>query len=59
MSQILEYKEDLESYYKRGFGNEMNKHVGCPLAKDLLDRFRYGFSITVRVLLQIFLFSVL
>lgn len=37
--KILEYKEDLESYYKRGFGNEMNKHVGCPLAKDLLDRF--------------------
>jgi len=37
----LEYKEDLESYYRRGPGNRMNKHVGCPAAKDFLDRFRY------------------
>ncbi|XP_021920643.1 multiple inositol polyphosphate phosphatase 1-like isoform X2 [Zootermopsis nevadensis] len=38
--KVLEYKEDLDSYYKRGFGTEMNKLVGCPLAKDFIDRFR-------------------
>ncbi|GFG36484.1 hypothetical protein Cfor_11822 [Coptotermes formosanus] len=37
--KVLEYREDLESFYIRGFGNSMNKDVGCPLAKNFLDRF--------------------
>lgn len=37
--KVLEYREDLESFYKSGFGNIMNKDVGCPLAKNFLDRF--------------------
>ncbi|KAJ4443224.1 hypothetical protein ANN_04892 [Periplaneta americana] len=35
----LEYKEDLKYYYTKGFGNDMNKDVGCPPAKDFLLRF--------------------
>jgi hypothetical protein len=41
MLQVLEYKEDLSAYYKHGYGNYLNKDVGCLAVKDFLERFRY------------------
>jgi hypothetical protein len=38
---VLEYKEDLSSYYKHSYGSALNKDVGCPAVKDFIDRFRY------------------
>ncbi|KDR19047.1 multiple inositol polyphosphate phosphatase 1-like isoform X3 [Zootermopsis nevadensis] len=37
--KVLEYREDLELYYSTGYGNDLNKKVGCPPVKDFLDRF--------------------
>ncbi|XP_025207369.1 multiple inositol polyphosphate phosphatase 1-like [Melanaphis sacchari] len=34
--QLLEYYEDLDYYYKYGYGSEMNTKVGCPIAKELM-----------------------
>jgi hypothetical protein len=36
----MEYREDLEYYYRFGYGNEINVKLGCPPVKDLIDRFR-------------------
>lgn len=36
---ILEYSQDLKSYYKSGYGREYkNKNLGCPIMKDLYTR---------------------
>jgi multiple inositol-polyphosphate phosphatase/2,3-bisphosphoglycerate 3-phosphatase len=40
MLQALEYIEDLELYYSTGYGNDLNRKVGCPPVKDFIDRFR-------------------
>ncbi|PNF38918.1 hypothetical protein B7P43_G07444 [Cryptotermes secundus] len=37
--KALEYIEDLELYYSTGYGNDLNKKVGCPPVKDFIDRF--------------------
>ncbi|XP_067005403.2 multiple inositol polyphosphate phosphatase 1 [Anabrus simplex] len=37
--KILEYSEDLHYYYKDGFGHQINIDLGCPLIKDLIERF--------------------
>lgn len=29
---------DLEEYYYAGYGNEANRHIGCPPVRDLLQR---------------------
>ena len=34
--QLLEYYEDLDYYYKYGYGSEINTKVGCPIAKELM-----------------------
>ncbi|CAI6346990.1 unnamed protein product [Macrosiphum euphorbiae] len=34
--QLLEYHDDLEYYYKYGYGSEINTKVGCPIAKELM-----------------------
>ncbi|VVC33277.1 Hypothetical protein CINCED_3A021902 [Cinara cedri] len=34
--QLLEYYEDLDYYYKYGYGSEINEKVGCPIAQELL-----------------------
>lgn len=38
--KLFEYADDLQSYYKYGYGNEMNRKLGCPLVKDLFDKFQ-------------------
>lgn len=38
---VLEYGQDLKSYYKSGYGREeVNKKLGCPIMKDLYDTLR-------------------
>lgn len=37
--QRLEYAEDLETYYKYGYGSELNKKIGCTLVKEMLQFF--------------------
>ncbi|KAF5284394.1 hypothetical protein FQA39_LY17069 [Lamprigera yunnana] len=37
--KLLEYGEDLKYYYKYGYGNPSNLRAGCPLLKDLFDKF--------------------
>lgn len=34
--QRLEYAEDLETYYKYGYGSNLSKNLGCTLVKDML-----------------------
>ncbi|KDR19043.1 multiple inositol polyphosphate phosphatase 1-like [Zootermopsis nevadensis] len=36
---LMEYREDLEYYYRTGYGNEINVKLGCPTVKDLINRF--------------------
>ena len=40
-AQVLEYAEDLETYYKQGYGFELNYRQACPLVNDLVTRIRY------------------
>ncbi|XP_047024736.1 multiple inositol polyphosphate phosphatase 1-like [Helicoverpa zea] len=35
----LEYAEDLETYYKYGYGSALNKDVGCTHVKDMMNFF--------------------
>ncbi|XP_026729371.1 multiple inositol polyphosphate phosphatase 1-like [Trichoplusia ni] len=35
----LEYAEDLEMYYKYGYGSSLNKDLGCTLVKDMMTFF--------------------
>lgn len=35
----MEYIEDLKTYYETGYGNELNKKVGCMPAKDMIEKF--------------------
>lgn len=35
----MEYIEDLKSYYETGYGNELNKKIGCLPLKDMMDKF--------------------
>lgn len=37
--QLMEYREDLEYFYRSGYGNEINVKLGCPTVKDLISRF--------------------
>nr|XP_023025067.1 multiple inositol polyphosphate phosphatase 1 isoform X1 [Leptinotarsa decemlineata]XP_023025069.1 multiple inositol polyphosphate phosphatase 1 isoform X2 [Leptinotarsa decemlineata] len=37
--KLLEYAEDLEYYYKAGYGNQNSKRIGCAPVKDLYERF--------------------
>ncbi|XP_050683541.1 multiple inositol polyphosphate phosphatase 1-like [Leptidea sinapis] len=36
----LEYAEDLETYYKYGYGNPVNQKLGCTGVKDMVDFFK-------------------
>ncbi|XP_012271843.1 multiple inositol polyphosphate phosphatase 1 [Orussus abietinus] len=38
--KVLEYEEDLYSYYYSGYGREVNEKLGCPPLKDMFDHFR-------------------
>ncbi|XP_045535603.1 multiple inositol polyphosphate phosphatase 1 [Papilio machaon] len=33
----IEYAEDLETYYKYGYGNSLNEKMGCTTLKDMMD----------------------
>ncbi|XP_022831181.1 multiple inositol polyphosphate phosphatase 1-like [Spodoptera litura] len=35
----LEYAEDLDTYYRYGYGSPMNKDVGCTFVKDMMTFF--------------------
>ena len=37
--KTLEFLQDLYYYYKSGYGNQLNRNIGCPLIKDMMDRF--------------------
>ncbi|CAL1678426.1 unnamed protein product [Lasius platythorax] len=37
--RILEYREDLDYYYKAGYGREINTRLGCPLLHDMMQHF--------------------
>lgn len=37
--RVLEYREDLEYYYKAGYGREINARLGCPLLHDMMRHF--------------------
>ena len=39
--QVLEYAEDLKTYYKQGYGFQLNYKQACPLLQDLITRIRY------------------
>ncbi|XP_047505220.1 multiple inositol polyphosphate phosphatase 1-like [Pieris napi] len=36
----LEFSEDLETYYKYGYGTPMNQKIGCTAVKDMMDFFK-------------------
>ncbi|XP_020295747.1 multiple inositol polyphosphate phosphatase 1-like isoform X2 [Pseudomyrmex gracilis] len=36
---ILEYREDLDYYYKAGYGRDINARLGCPLLHDMMKHF--------------------
>lgn len=36
----LEYVEDLDSFITYSYGSNLNRHMGCPLASKLVQRFR-------------------
>lgn len=36
----LEYAEDLETYYKYGYGSPMNQQIGCTGVRDMMDFFK-------------------
>ncbi|XP_011630636.1 multiple inositol polyphosphate phosphatase 1-like isoform X2 [Pogonomyrmex barbatus] len=38
--RILEYREDLDYYYKAGYGRDINTRLGCPLLHDMMRHFR-------------------
>lgn len=38
--RVLEYREDLEYYYKAGYGNEINSKLGCVVLEDMMNHFR-------------------
>ncbi|KAL1116077.1 hypothetical protein AAG570_005572 [Ranatra chinensis] len=40
--KIMEYYQDLKHYYRTGYGNDLSYKVGCPIVKDLIDRFNRG-----------------
>ncbi|KAH0950688.1 hypothetical protein HN011_001250 [Eciton burchellii] len=37
--RILEYREDLNYYYKAGYGRDINSRLGCPLLHDMMQHF--------------------
>lgn len=37
--QRFEYAEDLETYYKYGYGNEINQKIGCTSVKNMIEFF--------------------
>ncbi|KAG5344462.1 MINP1 phosphatase, partial [Acromyrmex heyeri] len=37
--RILEYREDLDYYYKAGYGRDINTRLGCPLLHDMMRHF--------------------
>lgn len=37
--RILEYREDLDYYYKAGYGREINVRLGCPLLRNMMQHF--------------------
>lgn len=39
--RVLEYREDLEYYYKAGYGRDINTRLGCPLLHDMMGHFWY------------------
>lgn len=36
----LEYAEDLETYYKYGYGSTVSEKIGCSIIKDMVDFFK-------------------
>lgn len=36
---ILEYLQDLESYYESGYGDKLNLQLGCMPIKDMIEGF--------------------
>lgn len=38
--QVLEYLDDLKSFYEAGYGNELNLRLGCTPIKDMLEKFK-------------------
>lgn len=39
--RVLEYREDLDYYYKAGYGRDINTRLGCPLLHDMMRHFWY------------------
>ncbi|KAJ3646471.1 hypothetical protein Zmor_024058 [Zophobas morio] len=37
--KLLEYAENLKYYYKAGYGNDINRQIGCPPLKDVYEKF--------------------
>lgn len=37
--QVLEYLEDLDSFYDAGYGSEANIRLGCSAIKDMIKKF--------------------
>ncbi|NP_957394.1 multiple inositol polyphosphate phosphatase 1b precursor [Danio rerio] len=37
-AQVLEYKNDLKQYWKRGYGHDINRKSSCPLFHDIFSR---------------------
>lgn len=33
----MEYDEDLDYYYRSGYGNPFTAKLGCPLIKDMIE----------------------
>lgn len=53
---ILEYGQDLKSYYKSGYGREIqNKKLGCPILRDLYTKLSNTVAGTLHIVVKIVL----
>ncbi|CAG2054137.1 unnamed protein product [Timema podura] len=55
--KVLDFKEDLISYYQYSYGNEMNARLGCPAVSDLIQHFTRLESQSGQQPLGVFYFS--
>ncbi|XP_065205098.1 multiple inositol polyphosphate phosphatase 1-like [Planococcus citri] len=39
--KVFEYREDLEMYWKKGYGNQFTEKVACPLVRDMMRSLQF------------------
>ncbi len=39
----MEYVSDLNVWYKASYGSDFNTEFGCPMIRDMVEKFRYPY----------------